>query len=362
MISEFIKAFILIFFAEMGDKSQILAMLFASKYKVRNVIIGLTIGIVFNHSLAVFLGSNLNAIIPLEVLSIFAGLLFVIFGLWSLKSGSDEDVKVLDKYGPILTVAIAFFIGELGDKTQLTAIALSSDAKYPLIILFGTVSGMIFTSLIGIYIGIKLGSRIPVYYIRVISSIMFILFGFAKLGTSLPSEYLIPVYYIPAISVVLILFTILFIPLYKNNRSNILNRYLLTAERLRKTYLDISTHLDDICLGENECGKCGGVNCLIGYTKAVVKKAISGEESDISFFKGAQSKTFDEQKVLESLGITLHALKENFNDDSSVYLHKIRESLELIVFKETINAKSYNNYIKILQEKYPHKLKRISNL
>lgn len=139
----------------MGDKTQILAMAFATQYPVKKVLLGIFFGVLLNHGSAVALGSLLATLVPLDLIQMVAGFAFIAFALWTLKSESDEkDENQSEKhYGPILTVATAFFIGELGDKTQLTAITLSVDAAFPLFILAGTVTGMIVTGSMGIYIG-----------------------------------------------------------------------------------------------------------------------------------------------------------------------------------------------------------------
>ena len=74
-------------------------------------------------------------------------------------------------------MALAFFIGELGDKTQLTAIILASDAVNPVFILIGTVSGMVLTGLLGIFVGIKLGNKIDEFYIKITASTVFFIFA-----------------------------------------------------------------------------------------------------------------------------------------------------------------------------------------
>jgi putative Ca2+/H+ antiporter (TMEM165/GDT1 family) len=115
-----LKAFMLIFVAEMGDKTQILAMAFATKYPVKKVLLGIFIGAFLNHGLAVLFGSYLSQIIPISSLQIIAGFAFVGFALWTLYSDDEEEEETKKyKLGPIFTVSLAFFLGELGDKTQL---------------------------------------------------------------------------------------------------------------------------------------------------------------------------------------------------------------------------------------------------
>ena len=132
MITEFFKSMFLIFMAEMGDKTQILAMAFATQFMIKEVLLGVCLGSLLNHGIAVVLGAYLSHVIPQDAVQIAAGFLFIGFALLSLKADEeDEEEKAKKDLSPILTVAIAFFIGELGDKTQLTAITLASDATFP---------------------------------------------------------------------------------------------------------------------------------------------------------------------------------------------------------------------------------------
>ena len=129
MFQEILKAFTLIFIAEMGDKTQILAMAFATRYPVKKVLLGIGIGAFLNHGLAVLLGSLLSNFIPINTLQLVAGIAFVGFAIWSLKIEEDDEEETPKfQLGPVVTIALAFFIGELGDKTQLTAITLASDS------------------------------------------------------------------------------------------------------------------------------------------------------------------------------------------------------------------------------------------
>lgn len=167
--------------AEMGDKTQLLAMAFASKYKASKVLLGVFIATVFNHALAVAAG---NYITKWEGAAVWiqgiAALSFIFFGLWTIRGDKlDGEDQKKSKFGPIVTVAIAFFIAELGDKTQLATIALA--AKFPaspVAILMGTTTGMLIADGIGIIIGVVMGKKIPERTVKLISAAAFILFGF----------------------------------------------------------------------------------------------------------------------------------------------------------------------------------------
>ena len=121
-----------------------------------------------------------------------ASALFIFFGLWSMKldfeDEEDEDQKM--KFGPVLTVALAFFVGELGDKTQMSAMALGLNSANPFITLLGTTAGMAAVSLVGIIAGKLIGKKIPEVTMKFIASLVFLGFGTAGLAASLPQDYL----------------------------------------------------------------------------------------------------------------------------------------------------------------------------
>lgn len=195
-MSEFIKAFILITLAEMGDKTQLLAMAFSSKFKPISVLLGIFIGSFLNHGIAIAVGNYISRLVPINTIQIVASVLFLLFGLWSLKfdaEDEEDDENVKGNYGPIITVALAFFIGELGDKTQLTAMTLGADSKYPVFVLLGTVSGMVVTGGLGIIVGKLLGKKIPEVTMKVIAAFVFMFFGTLGLYTKIPKIYINPI-------------------------------------------------------------------------------------------------------------------------------------------------------------------------
>lgn len=187
-----ISSFLLIFLAEMGDKTQLLALAFSTKYKVTHVLLGVFIGVLLNHGLAIVFGSFISTYISIEIIETAASFMFIMFGLWSLKlEYEDDDSESINTLkNPILTVASAFFVGELGDKTQLTAMALGASSSSPFMVLIGTTSGMILVSLIGIIVGKILGKKIPEVTMKILASIIFIGFGLSGLYASLNSQFL----------------------------------------------------------------------------------------------------------------------------------------------------------------------------
>ncbi|MFH1397680.1 MAG: TMEM165/GDT1 family protein [Candidatus Omnitrophota bacterium] len=175
----FLASLIFVLLAEMGDKTQLLAMAFATRYSAQKVLIAVFLATLLNHSLAVATGRFLTVIIPLDVISFIAAVSFIIFGLWTIRGDILEgEFKKKSRFGPILTVGIAFFLVEMGDKTQLATISLAVQYRNMFSVLMGTTLAMVIADAIGIIAGIVMKKHIPERTIKWISAVIFILFGF----------------------------------------------------------------------------------------------------------------------------------------------------------------------------------------
>lgn len=173
----------LITMAEMGDKTQLLALAFATRYRASQVLSGVFIATLLVHLVSVVLGEFIGTVIPMYWIQILAGVSFVFFGLWTLRGDTlEEEEEKAPKYGPVVTVGIAFFLAELGDKTQLATISLA--AKYDAFwqVWIGSTLGMVVADGFAIIVGIVLGKRIPEKTIKWVSACIFIGFGLFTLG------------------------------------------------------------------------------------------------------------------------------------------------------------------------------------
>ncbi len=339
MIREFLKAFLLIFAAEMGDKTQIIAMTFATQYKVKEVLLGVFLGVFFNHGIAILLGRYLSKLISMDWIQLIAGFMFVLFGLLALKEEKLEDKKEKN-YGPIITVALAFFVGELGDKTQLTAMTLSAEGKYPVFILLGTTLGMIATSGLGIYVGGKIGEKIPDVFIKIISSVVFVSLGTLKLYNLLPNKF-INIYYISIYLLVILSIQIILLRRLISTREYL--GYSPVKEAASNLYIQtklLNEAVDKICLGERNCGKCLGEDCIVGCTKDMLKKARENEEYYIektADFEKLIKKDFSTDKVVEALSlIIMDYMKYGIIENDKFVVNRVRKSLEVILFNKEI--------------------------
>lgn len=192
-----IKALLLVVVAEMGDKTQLLAMAMAGKYKAKQVLAGVLLATILNHGLAVAVGNYLGSAIPINKIKIVAAISFLVFGLWTLRGDKmDEEGGKSSKFGPIITVAIAFFIAEMGDKTQLMTIAISAESHAPIFTLMGTTIGMMIADGIGIIGGAWMCRHIPEIYIKWAAGIIFMLFGTLTIYNVVPSSFISPIFII----------------------------------------------------------------------------------------------------------------------------------------------------------------------
>lgn len=188
-MTAFMTSLIFVVLAEMGDKTQLLAMAFATRYPWQTVMWGVFAATVCNHLFAVIVGNYLTTVIPLNYIQIAAAISFIIFGLWTIKGDELHGEDKSRGYSPFWTVAIAFFIAEMGDKTQLATIALAAKFNEIIPVWLGTTAGMLVADAIGIIIGIVLGRRIPERAVKWTAALIFIGFGIAGLYQYMPQGF-----------------------------------------------------------------------------------------------------------------------------------------------------------------------------
>lgn len=309
---DFIQAFLLIFIAEMGDKTQIMAMAFATQYKIKQILVGVCIGSFLNHGLAIMLGSMLTQFIPLDALQLVAGVLFIAFGLLSLSiAEKDEASDNVKKYGAIFTVALAFFLGELGDKTQLTALTLSTQSTVPFFTLMGTVLGMVVVSSIGIFVGAKLGNKIPEPVIKISAFLIFMTFGLGKIITSDYVQSMGMTFMSLLLGIIAIL-TIFRALIFRRQLHEIrMSALKLQAEDLKNYKEALKASVDHMCKG---CQVCNNHICLVGYMKALLSDKVTSQPMDPLVLESFNKESFDVSKA-KQVKMLLDAYYEKYPED-----------------------------------------------
>lgn len=349
MIEQFIKAFLLIFFAELGDKSQIIAMTFATKYKIKTVITGIFIGTFLNHILAILLGIYLSNFISFNTLQIIASFFFIIFGILTIANDDDDEENFnKDTIHPIITIAFLFFIGELGDKTQLATIALAADSNYPIFTFLGTVSGMVSTSILGIIVGMKLGKNIPEFLIKILSSGIFIIFGFIKIIPIIDNLYL-KIISISLISTIYIFF------IWKYKTKERVSRYKLAAKNLKQYKKELNNSIKSTCLTTKECGVCDKNSCLIGQLKYII------DNNDLNQLDNEFKNKFNNKQLIFLLSKVLIYLN-NIKDENELKKYNlIRKKIELILFNKSLSFKNIENYLSKIEKIDTETYKNLKN-
>ena len=168
--------------AEMGDKTQLLAMCFAARYKARQVLLGVFIATLLNHAFAVAAGYLLKELLASYTLYIqmVASLSFIGFALWTIRGDTVDDAcDTRPGAGPVVAVAIAFFLAEMGDKTQLATVSLAATYGNPAAVLIGTTTGMLIADGLGIIFGVVMNKKIPEKTLKWISASIFAVCGLA---------------------------------------------------------------------------------------------------------------------------------------------------------------------------------------
>ena len=184
----FLLSFAVIFVAELGDKSQLMALAFATRYRAIDVLIGITAATLLVHLGSVVLGATVAGALPREAISIAGGIAFLIFAAWTLRGDAlddEEAAKATRSTGSIiLAVGTAFFLAELGDKTMLATITLATREEAVGTWLGSTV-GMVAADAIAIAVGKILGTRLPERAVRYGAALAFVIFGVILLAEGL---------------------------------------------------------------------------------------------------------------------------------------------------------------------------------
>lgn len=169
--------------AEIGDKTQLLAFLLAAKFRrPLPIVAAIFVATVANHAFAAAIGSWITSLVGPEALRWLLGVSFLAMAAWTLVPDKiDEDDAKLAGYGVFLTTLIAFFIAEMGDKTQVATVALAARYHSLLAVVAGTTLGMMLANVPAVYLGEKIAGRIPLKLVHGIAAAIFAALGVATL-------------------------------------------------------------------------------------------------------------------------------------------------------------------------------------
>ena len=180
LLIAFAVSFGVVFVAELGDKSQLMALTFATRYRALPVLAGITIATAVVHAVSVAVGYGLGSALPTGWIALVAAVAFFGFGAWTLRGDSltdDEQAKAERSTGSaVVAASVAFFLAELGDKTMLATITLATQYGW-----FGTwlgsTVGMVAADALAIAVGRLLGRNLPERVVTLGAAALFFVFG-----------------------------------------------------------------------------------------------------------------------------------------------------------------------------------------
>jgi putative Ca2+/H+ antiporter (TMEM165/GDT1 family) len=164
--------------AEMGDKTQLLSFVLAARLRHRGQIaLGILVATLANHALAAYAGVWVARLLSPDVLRWLVALSFFAFGVWALRPDKLDDQRTLRGAGVFVTTLIAFFLVEMGDKTQLATIALAARYETLVPVVAGTTIGMMIANVPAVWLGEALAHRVDMQLMRRIAAGLFFLLG-----------------------------------------------------------------------------------------------------------------------------------------------------------------------------------------
>ena len=178
--------------AEMGDKTQLLALVLAARFrKPLPIILGILVATLLNHAGAGAIGSGVTQLIGGDWLRWILGLSFLLMAGWILIPDKidEEDAKVATRFGIFGTTLIAFFLAEMGDKTQVATVALAAHYSAFYSVVAGTTVGMLIANVPAVLLGDKVATKVPLKLVHGIASALFVVLGLLTLfnvGNLLP--------------------------------------------------------------------------------------------------------------------------------------------------------------------------------
>jgi putative Ca2+/H+ antiporter (TMEM165/GDT1 family) len=166
--------------AEIGDKTQLLAIVLATRFKrPLPIVLGILGATLANHALAALVGERASALLDGEWFRYAIALSFIAMAAWTLipdKFDEDEEAKP-SRFGPFLATAIAFFLVEMGDKTQIATIALGARFQSVVPVMMGTTIGMMLANVPAVFLGNALIKKVPLNVVRTVAALLFLVIG-----------------------------------------------------------------------------------------------------------------------------------------------------------------------------------------
>ncbi len=171
--------------AEIGDKTQLLAFILAARFKKPlPIILGIFLATIVNHGFAGFIGTWLTTLVSPDTMIYILGVSFIAMAAWILIPDKfDESEAKFLSYGVLTTTIVAFFLAEMGDKTQIATVALAAKYENYWAVIAGTTFGMMLANVPAVLLGNKIANKIPVALVHKIAAIIFAVLGVATIAS-----------------------------------------------------------------------------------------------------------------------------------------------------------------------------------
>jgi putative Ca2+/H+ antiporter (TMEM165/GDT1 family) len=176
----FLDSFLIVLASEMGDKTQLLTLMLAIRYRRPWTILGgILIACLISHGIASAFGGWISQQISPNHLRWILACSFWAFALWVLVPDKESELKDNSRFGVFTTTIFSFLLAEMGDKTQLATVALGAKFQDPVIVTLGTTAGMLVSDGLVVFLGERFLRKVPMKWVRVSASVLFAIFGLA---------------------------------------------------------------------------------------------------------------------------------------------------------------------------------------
>ncbi len=188
MLETYAVSALLVALAEMGDRTQLLAVMLASRYRRPvPILLGILVATIANHSLAALAGFYLSSILQAAWFKYAVSISFIAMALWALvpdKEDDDADKPRRWRMGVFLTTVVSFFLVEIGDKTQIATVALAARYHDVLVVAAGTTTGMMLANIPAVFLGHAVTRVLPINALRIAAAVLYLILGVVGLATT----------------------------------------------------------------------------------------------------------------------------------------------------------------------------------
>lgn len=180
----FFTSIIIVVLAELGDKTQLLALVLAARFqKPWPIILGIICATLVNHTFAGLVGIWLSYLLSPESLRWIVALLFLAMAIWILIPDKleEEGLNIRNNLGVFFATLVAFFLAEMGDKTQIATVALAAHYKHPFLVISGTTLGMLLADVPAVFVGTMFAQKLPMKWIHLGTAALFVIMSVVTL-------------------------------------------------------------------------------------------------------------------------------------------------------------------------------------